>query len=60
MKKGSDIIIPQKDFIKEHRHLVTLLNKYDIPALRKEAVDQASELKDMTGVKVKTHFGLAK
>jgi hypothetical protein len=40
-----DIVIPRKKFVKEHRHLVELLNRYDIPALRKEAADQAEELK---------------
>ena len=44
-----DIVIPKKDFIKEHRHLIDLLNRYDIPALKKEAASQASELRDMTG-----------
>lgn len=44
-----DIVIPRKDFIKEHRHIVALLNRYDIPALRKEAQDQSEELKRMTG-----------
>lgn len=47
-----DIIIPKKEFVKEHRHLVELLNRYDIPALRKEANDQAHELK-IKGGKVK-------
>jgi len=44
-----NIIIPKKSFIKEHRHLINLLNRYDIPALNKEADSQAKELKEMTG-----------
>jgi hypothetical protein len=44
-----DIVIPRKDFIKEHKHLVSLLNRYDIPALKKEAKDQSDELREMTG-----------
>lgn len=42
-----DIIIPKKEF-KEHHHLVELLNRYDIPALHKEAKDHADEMKGGT------------
>jgi len=38
------IKIPQADFIKEHTKLIKLLNKYDIPALNKEASEQQQEL----------------
>jgi hypothetical protein len=42
---GSDnIVIPKKEFVKEHKHLVKLLNKSDIPELKKEAASQAKEL----------------
>lgn len=44
-----DIVIPKKDFIKEHKHLVSLLNRYDVPAFKQEAADQSAELKRMTG-----------
>lgn len=47
-----DIVMPRKAYIKEHRHLVSLLNQYDIPALKKEAADQTKEVKDATGVKI--------
>jgi hypothetical protein len=45
-----DILIPKKDFIKEHKHIVGLLNKYNIPELKAEADKQAEELKAETGV----------
>lgn len=45
----SDIVIPRQKFIKEHKHLVGLLNQYDIPALRKEAKDQSEELQALQG-----------
>ena len=41
----SDIVIPRKDFIKEHQHLIQLLRKSDDSALRKEASSQEKELK---------------
>ena len=46
---GDNIVIPKVDFIKEHKHLVHLLRKYNIPALQKEATDQSEELKKMIG-----------
>lgn len=49
MPSKRDIIIPVKDFVEEHKHLISLLNKYDAPALRKEAADQSKELREMTG-----------
>lgn len=54
-----DIIIPKKDFIKEHRHIVGLLNRYDIPALKAEAKAQAKELKSETGVDMTGGMGQA-
>lgn len=39
-----DVLIPKKEFVKEHERLVALLNQSDIPALRKEARDQQAEL----------------
>jgi hypothetical protein len=39
-----DVLIPKKEFVKEHERLVKLLNQSDIPALRKEAKDQQAEL----------------
>lgn len=45
-----DILIPKKDFIQEHKHIVGLLRKYDIPELKAEANKQAKELKAETGV----------
>jgi hypothetical protein len=45
-----DILIPKKDFIREHKHIVGLLNKYNIPELKTEANKQAEELKTETGV----------
>lgn len=41
------IMIPRKDFVEEHRHLIRLLNKYDMPELRKEASSQKKELDKM-------------
>lgn len=32
-----DVLIPKKEFVKEHERLVSLLNQSDTPALRKEA-----------------------
>lgn len=49
MPTKRDIVIPVKDFVEEHKHLISLLNKYDAPALRKEAADQSKELREMTG-----------
>jgi hypothetical protein len=40
-----DVLIPKKEFIKEHERLVALLNQSDIPALRREAKEQKAELK---------------
>lgn len=39
-----DVLIPKKEFVKEHERLVALLNQSDIPALQKEAKEQKSEL----------------
>ena len=39
-----DVLIPKKEFVKEHERLVALLNQSDIPALRREAKEQKSEL----------------
>ena len=39
-----DVLIPKKEFVKEHERLVALLNQSDIPALRKEAKEQKAEL----------------
>ena len=44
-----DVLIPKKEFVKEHERLVKLLNQSDIPALRKEAKDQQAELKKEGG-----------
>jgi len=41
---GNDIVIPKKEFVKEHKHLIGLLNKSDDPELKKEADIQAKEL----------------
>ena len=41
---GDDIVIPKKEFVKEHKHLIGLLNKSDDPELKKEANIQAKEL----------------
>jgi hypothetical protein len=41
---GNAVIIPKKEFVKEHKHLIELLNKSDIPELKKEATIQAKEL----------------
>ena len=50
-KKKGDIVISQKDFIKEHKHLVKLLEHFkNNPQLLAEAKDQAEELKKLTGV----------
>lgn len=44
-----DVLIPKKEFVKEHERLVDLLNQSDIPALRKEAKAQKAELKKEGG-----------
>ena len=41
---GSDVVIPKEEFVKEHKHLIGLLNKSDIPELKKEAEIQSKEL----------------
>ena len=41
---GSDIVIPKDEFVKEHKHLIGLLNKSDNPEMKKEAESQAKEL----------------
>jgi hypothetical protein len=46
------IIMPRKAYIKEHRNLVRLLNRSNIPALKKEAADQIKEVRDATGVRL--------
>lgn len=48
-----DVLIPKKEFVKEHERLVKLLNRSDIPALRKEAKDQQAELKMKGGVRLR-------
>ena len=40
----TDIVIPKKEFVKEHKHLVKLLSSSNDPKLKKEAKDQAEEL----------------
>ena len=50
------IVLPRKDFIKEHRHLIKLLQKSDDPAFRKEASSQKKELDEMTGGNAKAGF----
>lgn len=45
------IKIPKADFIKEHKHLISLLEKYNKPELKKEAKDQSEELKKVIGGK---------
>lgn len=44
-----DVLIPKKEFVKEHERLVDLLNQSDIPALRKEAKSQKAELEKEGG-----------
>lgn len=44
-----DVLIPKKEFVKEHERLVDLLNQSDIPALRKEAKAQKAELEKEGG-----------
>jgi hypothetical protein len=44
-----DVLIPKKEFVKEHERLVKLLNQSDLPALRKEAKEQKAELKKEGG-----------
>ena len=44
-----DVLIPKKEFVKEHERLVALLNQSDIPALRKEAREQKAELAERGG-----------
>ena len=43
------LMIPRETFIREHKNLIGLLNRYPHPDLKKEAASQARELKDMTG-----------
>jgi hypothetical protein len=50
---GFGINIPEKEFVEEHRHLVKLLNKSSIPALRREAHKQGEELKMRGGADVR-------
>jgi len=38
------IKISKPEFIKEHAHLIELLNRYHYPELRKEAASQQKEL----------------
>lgn len=45
-----DVIIPKKEFVKEHKHLVSLLNRSGMPALQKEAKKQSAELKMKGGM----------
>jgi len=41
----SEVTIPLKEFIKEHKRLITVLNQGIKTALKKESKDQAMELK---------------
>lgn len=41
------VVIAKKDFIKEHKHIIELLGKFDDKRLAKEAADQAKELKNV-------------
>jgi hypothetical protein len=43
------VYIPKDEFVKEHKHLVGLLNKSGIPELKKEADKQETELKKEGG-----------
>lgn len=43
-EEQNEIVIPKEEFIKEHKHLVKLLNKSDIPELKQEAISQEKEL----------------
>lgn len=43
-KGKSDIVIPKAEFVKEHKHLIGLLNSSDDPVLKKEAEAQSKEL----------------
>jgi hypothetical protein len=47
----NEIVIPKKDFVKEHKHLIGLLSSSDDPKLKKEAESQAKELKSKGGKK---------
>lgn len=51
-----NIVIPRKDFIKEHRHLIGLLRKSDNPSLRREASSQEKELDKVVGGNAKAGF----
>ena len=50
--KGQDkkIVMKQKDFIKEHKHLISLLREFKNLKLSKEANKQSKELKEVTGL----------
>ena len=44
------IVMPRKEFMKEHKHLIGLLRKYrQHPELAKEAASQEAEMKSYTG-----------
>lgn len=47
--QSKEIIMKSKDFIKEHKNLISLLRKSKNPEFLKEADDQAKELKKLTG-----------
>jgi hypothetical protein len=44
-----DIVMPRKEFMAEHKHLISLLRKYKHPELQKEADSQETEMKSYTG-----------
>ena len=44
MKPKDAVVIPKGAFIKEHKHLIKLLNRPDKKALKKEAKSQKKEL----------------
>jgi len=46
----ANIVMPRKEFMKEHKHLIGLLRKYrQHPELAKEAASQEAEMKSYTG-----------
>ena len=46
---AGDVVIPKKDFIAEHEHLIKLLNDVNNPKTRKEAKKQLAELRRLRG-----------
>lgn len=49
MEKDGKIVMKKSDFIKEHKNLIALLNKYQNKDLRAEAAEQSAEMKQYTG-----------